>query len=287
MHRPRNAIALDRRRLLTGAVASASAFPWSSARAQEAAPTPVPIRIQTPDLAFVDAIQAQMDIFQSSHSANNLLLSIVSAEPASDSLLNDLRLGGRRFSGAFVPYWLIPDLVRDGFIAPAKPPPVLLPPSLAVLRSFGGAWVATDFDHDCDLLYTRLDLIGQSGAAPTETWDELLAVLKETNSRIALPRTRAEQIGEHFASMAASYAGAGPFWFQPESMDPLISSEAHQNALRRFLLSFTGVPRLNSEPKRLSPVSLPRGMRKSAPQSYLRNYFPALTRTITFITVRE
>ena len=127
----------------------------ASAFAQDAVPTPVPIRIQTPDLAFVNALQRQLSAYRATAEANGLLLSIVSAEPASDSLLNDLRLNGRRFSGAFVPYWLIPDLIRDGFIAPANSPPASLPPAVAQLRSFGGEWVATDFDHDCDLLFLR------------------------------------------------------------------------------------------------------------------------------------
>jgi hypothetical protein len=232
--RSRNRVALDRRRFLTGAVASASALAPFASHAQDAAPTPVTIRIQTPDLAFVDALQRQLTHYQSTNDADALLFSIVPAEPAADSLLNDLRLNGRRFAGAFVPYWLIPDLVRDGFIEPATPPPVPLPPAIAALRSFGGEWFATDCDHDCDLLYTRIDLLEQTGAAQPETWDQLREVLESTGLRIALPRTHSARVVDHFAAMAASYAGEDPFWFDPETMEPAIASLAHQTALEAW-----------------------------------------------------
>jgi ABC-type glycerol-3-phosphate transport system substrate-binding protein len=231
LHFPRNSVALDRRRFLTGAVASLPVLLQSSARAQDAAPTPIPIRVQTPDLAFVDALETQLSVFQASHGNHGLLLSIVPAEPASDSLLNDLRLNGRRFSGAFVPCWSIPDLVRDDFIAPASPPPAPLPPAIAQLRSYGGEWVATDFDHDCDLLYIRLDMLERAASSIPDTWDDLLGVLDSTELRIALPRTDAAQVVDHVIAMAASYVGEQPFWFHPDSMQPALTSDAHRRAL--------------------------------------------------------
>ncbi len=199
--------------------------------AQDVVPTPVPIRIQTPNLAFVDALQMQLGAYQAKSGADNLVLSIVSSEPASDSLLNDLRLKGRRFAGAFVPNWLIPDLVRDGFIVPASPPPLPLPPAIAQLRSFGGKWIATDFDHDCDLLYTRLDMVERTGFVTPETWEDLLGLLDSTGLRISLPRSHAEQVVDHFTAMAACYVGDAPFWFHPDTMQPALAGDAHQRAL--------------------------------------------------------
>lgn len=230
MHRLRNSDAFDRRRLLTGAGALLAPLPRLGAHAQEAQ-TPEPIRIQTPDLAFTNALQRQLADFQNTTGNNDLLLSIVPAEPASDSLMSDLRLNGRRFAGAFVPQWLIPDLVRDGLITPAGQPPAPLPPVVAQLRSFGGEWVSTDLDHDCDLLYVRLDLLDDARASIPESWDELHDMLVSTDLRIALPQNHAEQVVDHWAAMSASFTSEEPFWFMSETMEPTIASVAHQQSL--------------------------------------------------------
>ena len=197
-------------------------------------PTPVPMRIQTPDLAFVDALQLQLTSYQAGNEADGLLLSIVPAEPASSSLLNDLRLNGRRFTGAFVPHWLIPDLVRDDYLLPAPAPSAPLPASIARLRSFGGQWVASDLDHDCALLFYRADQLDAAGIAIPQTWDELLeaaASLNETGSGIAVPCNFSQQITGYFCAMAANYVDAGVFWFDADSMDPVIASPQHAQAL--------------------------------------------------------
>ncbi len=230
MRRAWNGSTLDRRRFLTGAGAALGAVSLSGVSSQEPAPTPIPIRIQTPDLAFVDALQQQLEQFQIATGPNDLILSIVPAEPASDSLLSDLRSNNQRFSGALVPWWLVPDLVRGGFIAPANPPPRPLPPAIATLRSFGGEWVATDFDHDCDLLFLRADRV----SSIPETWSELLDLAETNDLALAIPQTHAQQAVDHFCSMAASVVGTGEFWLDPDPMDPLIASPAHREALETW-----------------------------------------------------
>jgi multiple sugar transport system substrate-binding protein len=233
-------ISLDRRRLLVGAGAAALLGP-SSARAQSAAPspTPTPIRIQTPDLAFADALNQAKDSWSVANDAADLILSIVPAEPASDSLLNDARSGARRFSGSVIPNWLISDLVRDEYIVPATAPPETLPASITQLRSFGGEWYATDLDHDCDLLFFRRDLLDRTDLDPADTWETLLDQVTELTARgnggVGLPMNHAQQVVDHFASMAASFVlGSDPdahFWFDPNTMTPSIASFDHQRAL--------------------------------------------------------
>jgi ABC-type glycerol-3-phosphate transport system substrate-binding protein len=240
LRQPTKGVALDRRRFLAGAGAAALFGP-GSVRAQPAAPspTPTPIRIQTPDLAFADALNQARASWSVANDAADLILSIVPAEPASDSLLNDARSGARRFSGSFVPGWLISGLVRDEYIVPAAAPPKTLPASVAQLRCFGGEWYATDLDHDCDLLFFRRDVLDQYGLDPADTWETLLDQGTELTERgiggIGLPATHAQQVVDHFASMAASYVlapdPAASFWFDPTEMTPSIASIDHQRSL--------------------------------------------------------
>lgn len=232
---------LDRRQLLAGA-GGALAGSIMVASGRTAPPTPVPVRIQTPDLAFADALRAVLGRWAASGDAANLELAVVPAEPASNLLLDDARSGLGQFSGAFVPSWLIPDLVRDEFIVPAGPPPIFLPPAIARIRSFGGEWVGTDFDHDCDLLYFRVDLLDQAGLPVAQSWEELDEQAQELNELlgggVALPQTHAQQAADHFASMAASVvlpeSDPTRFWFDPETMDPTIGSEPHIRSLERW-----------------------------------------------------
>jgi len=232
---------LDRRRLLAGA-GGASVGSIIAAGSRAAPPTPVPVRIQTPDLAFTEAVQSVFRRWKASTGAADLELAVVPAEPASNLLLDDARGGMGQFSGAFVPSWLISDLVRDDFIVPTDPPPVTLPPAIARIRSFGGEWVATDFDHDCDLLYYRADLLDQAGLPVAQSWDELDEQSRELIGRlgggVALPQTHAQQAVDHVASMAASFvlveSDAARFWFDPETMQPAIGSELHIRSLERW-----------------------------------------------------
>lgn len=241
MFQPPRTPSIDRRRLLAGAVGLSSLRAVHDSTAQTVAPTAttIPTRIQTPDLAFADPLRQLRDVWAESTGTSDVILSIVPAEPASDSLLADARSGARRFSGAIVPNWLIPDLVRDAFIAPAPAPSQPLPASIARLRSFDGQWIATDLDHDCDLLFFRRDSLGRAGLGPAETWHGLLDQCTSLSGRetgsIALPMTHSQQGIEHFISMAAAFALGGdpsaPFWFDAETMDPAIASGAHQQAL--------------------------------------------------------
>lgn len=234
-------VLFDRRQFLTGAGLASIGSAFTTTTHAEAPSPPLPVRIQTPDLAFAEPLRQLLGQWSRDHESN-LKLSIVPAEPASDSLLNDARTGQARFSGAIVPGWLLSDLVRDGFIVPATPPPTPLPSAIAQLRSFGGAWVATDFDHDCDLLYYRPDLLAEQGLSPAQTWDELLNQSIELFDRIgggtALPQTHAQQVVDHFASMAAVFVMSDStqdrFWFDPETMQPAIDSDSHIQALDRW-----------------------------------------------------
>ena len=247
MFDPAKTSVVERRRFITGAVgiATAGMLGVRSGEAQTVAPTaiPIPTRIQTPDLAFADPLLQLRNAWAEAKGADDVILSIVPAEPASDQLLTDARSGTQRFSGAIVPNWLIPDLVRDAFITPLTAPPEPLPASITQLRSFGGQWVAADLDHDCDLLFYRQDLLDHANLTPAETWDDLLQQCTTRSTErigsIALPVTHAQQVVDHYVSMAAPYvlAGTAPakFWFDEESMEPVIDSGAHRQALETWL----------------------------------------------------
>lgn len=229
---------LDRRQVLTGAGGALIGLVIGNDGTRAAAP----IRIQIPDLAFARALENLLTVWTSTNSTAQLTLALVPPEPASASLLNDARMQLNQFAGALVPVWTIPDLVRDDFIVPVSPPPIALPRSVAHLRSFGGEWVTSDFDHSCDLLYWRTDLLARSGFAPAESWDALVEqavfLMKDIGGGIALPQTHAQQVVDHFVSMAASFVvpdvGEEPFWFDPETMTPAIVSERHQQALEQW-----------------------------------------------------
>lgn len=193
-------------------------------------PTPSPIRIQTPDLAFTGPLQQQFSAYQATNPSDGLRLSVVPAEPAADSLLNDARMELGQFAAAFSVTSSIPDLVRDNFIRPASPPPRPLPRAIAQLRSFGGEWVATDFAHDCTLLVLRADFMPPDEQIP-ETWSALLELAHSTGRSLTVPQTNAQQVADHFCSMAASLVGTEDFWFAPATMAPAIASQAHQQAL--------------------------------------------------------
>lgn len=221
------------------------------AGAQTAVPTPVPVRIQTPDLAFVDKLQVTLGDSAQASGDSGLTLSIVPAEPASDQLLNDARSGARRFSGALVPNWSIADLVRDDFVLPVPPPSTPLAPAIAGIRSFGGEWITTDFDCDCDLLFLRTDLLAEATATrdyraatgidlePAGSWDELRRQAAFFADRIgggvALPQNHAQQVVDHFVAMAACHVLSGPanerFWFDPDTMEPSLDAHGFVQAL--------------------------------------------------------
>ncbi len=201
-----------------------------------------PTRIQTPDLAFAEPVLRLFSDWANARSADGIELSIVSPESAANVLLDDARSGGGQYSAAFVPNWLLSDLVRDDFIEPASPPPTPIPRSVAQLRSFGGEWVATDLDHDCDLLYFRTDLLDRHGLSVATTWDELerqaTLLFDRIDGGVATPQTHAQQAVDHFASMAALFAmldsDPAGFWFDPESMQPSIASEPYAIALDQW-----------------------------------------------------
>ncbi len=242
MRSPWNRFLLDRRQLLAGAGCASLGSIVAAVHARSAPPTPVPNRIQTPDLAFAEALRSELGRWAAANGKADLELAVVPAEPASNLLLDDARSGVGQFSGAFVPSWLIPDLVRDDFIVPLDPPPVPVPSAIARIRSFGGEWVSTDFDHDCDLLYFRADMLEQAGLPVAQTWDELEEQAHELTARLgggmALPQTHAQQAVDHFVSMAASLvlteSDPERFWFDPETMEPAIGSELHSRSLERW-----------------------------------------------------
>ncbi|TXG80000.1 MAG: carbohydrate ABC transporter substrate-binding protein [Thermomicrobiales bacterium] len=235
--------AFGRRRFLTGAVSIGAALPRFDLSAQDTQPTPVPTRIQTPDLAFAAPLQELRTSWARANPGARLILSVVPAESSSDSLLEDARSGRNQFAGALVPNWLIPDLARESLIRTTSPPPAPIPEPIAQIRSFGGEWVTTDLDHDCDVLYFRRDLLDALGFSPAETWDELIdqgrALVNSGVGGVGTPSSHAQQVVDHFASVAISYAltdrESSGFWFDPETMSPAIDSEEHQRALECYL----------------------------------------------------
>ncbi|MCA9858637.1 MAG: hypothetical protein KC438_02905, partial [Thermomicrobiales bacterium] len=64
-----------------------------------------------------------------------------------------------------------------------------------------------------------------------ETWSDLAEAARFGAIRVAAPQTFAQQVTSHLSAMAASVPGSDPFWFDADSMTPVIDSEAHRRAL--------------------------------------------------------
>lgn len=222
----------NRRQWLTGAGSLLATATLASGRSPERSVAVEPIRLRIPEVAFVDHLDMRIRDWNSDPTHHPIQPVVVDAEPAVDWLLDDLRAGRNQAAGAIVPYWSVPDLVRDAFIGPVAAPSSSLPLSIRRLLSFGGSWVSTAFDHDCTLIYVDSGVISSTGRT-IETWDDLLVVAQ--GRTVALPRTAAQQVSAHVVALAAA-AGVDPaaperFWFDPETMEPQLDRTSFGVAL--------------------------------------------------------
>lgn len=130
------------------------------------------------------------------------------------------------------------------------------------LLTYGGALYMVANDHDGQVMYYRRDLLedpahqsaflqayGYALKVP-DTWDEFRDVAeyfdgKDLNSDgapddgLTLPLKVGEQAMFHFMSFAAPFV-IGPenpnlFWFDPNTMEPLLASEGHERALETLI----------------------------------------------------
>jgi multiple sugar transport system substrate-binding protein len=154
-------------------------------------------------------------------------------------------------------------------------------PAVANLYRWGDTWYGTNNDHDAQVLYYRKDIIndpkwqaafksekGHDMPVKMDTWDDALEIAQFFNGKdwngdgkpdhgITLHLRVGGQGFFHFMALSAPYVvipypGDPPtkvtkyhnnYWFDPETMEPLINSPGHVAALEMLLkLSKAGSP---------------------------------------------
>ena len=154
-------------------------------------------------------------------------------------------------------------------------------PAVANLMKWGDTWYGGNNDHDAHVLYFRKDVVedpewqaafeaemGHPMPVEMNTWEDVLEIAQFFNGKdwnkdgdpdngIALHLRVAGQGFFHFMSLSAPYVvipypGDPPtkvtkyhnvYWFDPETMEPLINSPGHVRALEMLLaLSKAGSP---------------------------------------------
>jgi multiple sugar transport system substrate-binding protein len=154
-------------------------------------------------------------------------------------------------------------------------------PAVANLMKWGEHWYGTNNDHDAQVLYYRRDIIedpkwqaefekemGHPMPVAMDTWEDVLEIAKffhgkdwngdgDPDNGIALHLKVGGQGFFHFMAISAPYVvlpypGDPPtkvtkyhnvYWFDPETMEPLINSPGHVRALEMVLeLSKAGSP---------------------------------------------
>jgi len=154
-------------------------------------------------------------------------------------------------------------------------------PAVAKLMKWGDTWYGTNNDHDAQVLYYRRDIIedpewqakfeeemGHPMPVAMDTWEDVLEIAQFFNGKdwngdgdpdngIALHLKVGGQGFFHFMAISAPYVvipypGDPPtkvtkyhnvYWFDPETMEPLINSPGHVRALEMVLaLSKAGSP---------------------------------------------
>lgn len=172
-------------------------------------------------------------------------------------------------AGAF---W-IGQLAEDKYIIPIddfmKDPrfpqwdPATLSPAIQTLRTWAGKWYTVPNDCDGQILYYRKDILtnpdykkrfwekyGYEMVVPPSTWNELRDIAeffngwdwdndKKVDYGIAMHLKVGGQGMFHFESMSAPYlinpVNPNLWWFDPETMKPLIASPGHLEALKMLI----------------------------------------------------
>jgi multiple sugar transport system substrate-binding protein len=151
--------------------------------------------------------------------------------------------------------------------------PEAINPYTAGMMQWGGKWYGTNNDHDAQVLYYRRDIIedpewqakfeeemGHPMPVEMNTWEDVLEIAQFFNKKdwngdgdsddgIALHLKVAGQGYFHYMAVSAPYVclpapGDDPskitkyhnvYWFDPETMEPIINSPGHVRALEMLL----------------------------------------------------
>ena len=182
------------------------------------------------------------------------------------------------FMGEYItPGFIIP---VDPYIADKRFPrwdPAWMPPALRSIYTWDGKWYGTLNDSDGQVLYWRNDILndpewqqrykaetGKAMPFPVKTWQDVIDIAKFFNGKnwdandpqpdtgIVMHFRVNEQGMFHFMSLSAPFVvlggervdrGTNNYWFDPETMEPLINQPGHVRALEiLYELSKYGPP---------------------------------------------
>jgi len=178
----------------------------------------------------------------------------------------DAFIEGAWYMGTYVTGGYIIPL--DKYIADKKFPhwdPNWLPPSLKNIYTWQGKWYAVLNDSDGQVLYWRDDVLsdpawqakfkaatGKAMPYPPKTWDDVMDIAAFFNGKnwdnndpdpdngIVMHFKVNEQGMFHYMSLSAPYVvmpgnkvdrGTNNYWFDPDTMEPLINQPGHVRAL--------------------------------------------------------
>ncbi|HUT35226.1 MAG TPA: extracellular solute-binding protein [Planctomycetota bacterium] len=170
------------------------------------------------------------------------------------------------FMGEYItPGFIVP---IDTFLADKRFPqwnPDWLPPALQAVYTWEGKWYGTLNDSDGQVLYWRNDILadpewqkkyksetGKDMPFPVKTWQDVLDIARffngknwdandsEPDTGIVMHFRVNEQGMFHFMSLSAPFVvlggdkvnrGTNNYWFDPETLEPLINQPGHVRAL--------------------------------------------------------
>ena len=173
---------------------------------------------------------------------------------------------GAWYMGEYItPGYIIP---IDQFIADKRFPqwdPGWLPPALRDIHTWQGKWYATLNDSDGQVLYWRNDILsdpewqakykaetGKDMPFPVKVWQDVVDIARffdgknwdandpDPDNGIVMHFKVNEQGMFHFMSLSASFVvrggdgvdrGSNNYWFDPDTMEPLIDQPGHVRAL--------------------------------------------------------
>jgi multiple sugar transport system substrate-binding protein len=151
------------------------------------------------------------------------------------------------------------------------------PPIIADKSQWGGKWYGMPYDTDGHVLFYRRDILedtkwqtefksetGMDMPVPPRTWEEVIEVAKFFNGKdwngdgepdhgISMHLKVGDQGFFHYFTFSAAYSVMpgpvdryhGQYWFDPETMEPLINSKGHVRAMEQMIaLSKLGSPEI-------------------------------------------
>jgi multiple sugar transport system substrate-binding protein len=186
----------------------------------------------------------------------------------------DLLINCSNFYGDYILNdWILP--IDDYFDDPRMPEwdRESISPAVAALYKWGDHWYGGNNDHDAQVLYYRKDIIesaewqakfkqemGHDMPVDMETWEDVVEVAEffhgkdwngdgDSDNGISLHLKVGGQGYFHFMAMSAPYVVIpypgdpitkvtryhNVYWFDPETMDPIINSPGHVRALEILL----------------------------------------------------